>query len=169
MKNAERFNSIFDEYMIQLAKQYEKDSKQMKEMRIAFDEKLENAKKAGDEAQYQQLKKMSGMMFAFTGIDNWYISASMIEKLAKYEENMSETDRVALSEMIIGWYRFLHTLCPSAKTATTVADVLIGKGRTADAIEVLEEGITEGSKAAGVEPEDVAACQAKLEQLKSGI
>lgn len=106
------------------------------------------------------------MMSAFSNIDDYYTSTSMIENVERYEEIYEGTKDAAYKDRVAGWYVFLHQLSPSAKTATYVADKLVALDKKELAKEVLTLGLKDGSSAAGVEEEDVKACQAKLDELE---
>ena len=128
--------------------------------------KLKEAKESGNEAEYQAARKLNAMMSAFSSIDDYYTSTSMIENVERYEEIYEGEKDVAYKDRVAGWYVFLHQLSPSAKTATYVADKLLALDKKELAKEVLTLGLKDGSAAAGVEEGDVKACQAKLDELK---
>ena len=48
--------------------------------------KLKEAKESGNEAEYQAARKLNAMMSAFSSIDDYYTSTSMIENVERYEE-----------------------------------------------------------------------------------
>ena len=129
-------------------------------------EKLKEAKESGNEAEYQAARKLNAMMSAFSSIDDYYTSTSMIENVERYEEIYEGEKDAAYKDRVAGWYVFLHQLSPSAKTAAYVADKLLALDKKGQAKEVLTLGLKDGSSAAGVEESDVKACQAKLDELK---
>ena len=91
----------------------------------AMEAKLKEAKESGNEAEYQAARKLNAMMSAFSSIDDYYTSTSMIENVERYEEIYEGEKDVACKDRVAGWYVFLHQLSPSAKTATYVADKLL--------------------------------------------
>ena len=52
----------------------------------AMEAKLKEAKESGNEAEYQAARKLNAMMSAFSSIDDYYTSTSMIENVERYEE-----------------------------------------------------------------------------------
>ena len=165
-KKLDKFNRTFIDYMAALKKNYDETYKEKAAMREAMDAKLKAAKESGNEEEYESAKRLRAMMFAFSSIDDYYISTSMVENVERYEEIFEGEKDAAYRDRVAGWYVFLHRLSPSAKTAVYVADKLLALDKKELAIEVLALGLKEGSAASGVEEEDVKACQAKLDELK---
>lgn len=166
-KKAEKFNRTFIVYMAAIQKKYEETYAEKAKIQQAMDEKMKAAKASGNEEEYKSIKKMGGMMFVFSGIDDYYVSTSMIENVERYEEFYTGAKDAGYSDKVAAWYMFLHQMSPSAKTAVYVADKLLGMDRKQQALEVLALGLEKGEKAAGVEEADVTACKAKLEELKN--
>jgi len=166
-KKLDKFNRTFIDYMTVLQKDYEASCKEKAIMREAMETKLKAAKENGDKEGYEAAKRLKAMMSAFSGIDDYYTSTSMIENVERYEEIYEGEKDAAYRDRVAGWYVFLHQLSPSAKTATYVADKLLALDKKEQAIEVLALGLKDGSSAAGVEEADVKACQAKLNELKA--
>ena len=165
-KKLDKFNRTFIDYMAALRKNYDETYKEKAAMREAIDARLKAAKESGNDEEYEAAKRMRAMMFAFSSIDDYYISTSMIENVERYEEIFEGDKDAAYKDRVAGWYVFLHQLSPSAKTAAYVADKLLALDKKEQAIEVLALGLKDGSSAAGVEEDDVKACQAKLDELK---
>lgn len=165
-KKLDKFNRTFIDYMAALRKNYDETYKEKAAMREAIDARLKAAKESGNDEEYEAAKRMRAMMFAFSSIDDYYISTSMIENVERYEEIFKGDKDAAYKDRVAGWYVFLHQLSPSAKTAAYVADKLLALDKKEQAIEVLALGLKDGSSAAGVEEDDVKACQAKLDELK---
>ncbi|HJA15496.1 MAG TPA: thioredoxin family protein [Candidatus Butyricimonas faecavium] len=165
-KKLDKFNHLFINYIAELQKQYEETRDEKIAMLKAMEAKLKEAKESGNDAEYQAAKKLNAMMSAFSNIDDYYTSTSMIENVERYEEIYEGTKDAAYKDRVAGWYVFLHQLSPSAKTATYVADKLVALDKKELAKEVLTLGLKDGSSAAGVEEEDVKACQAKLDELE---
>ncbi len=165
-KKLDKFNRLFIDYMAALQKEYQETYKEKVAMREAMDSKLKEAKENGNEEEYQAAKKLNAMMSAFSSIDDYYISTSMVENVERYEEMYEGEKDAAYKDRVAGWYVFVHQLSPSAKTATYVADKLLALDKKEQAKEVLTLGLKEGSSATGVEEGDVKACQAKLDELK---
>ena len=166
-KKTDKFNKTFTEYMAAIQKKYEETYPEKAKMLQAMDEKMKAAKESGNEEEYKSIKKMSAMMFAFSSIDDYYISTSMIENVERYDELYTAAKDAAYTDQVAGWYVFLHQMSPSAKTAVYVTDKLLAMNRKQQAVEVLTLGLEKGDSAAGVEKEDVAACKAKLDELKN--
>lgn len=166
-KKWDKFNRTFIDYMAALRKNYEETYKEKAAMREAIDAKLKAAKESGNEEEYQGAKKLRAMMFAFSSIDDYYISISMVENVERYEEIFEGEKDETYKKQVADWYIFLHQLSPSAKTAVFVADKLLALDKNEQAMEVLALGLKDGSSAAGVEEGDVKACQAKLDELKA--
>lgn len=164
-KQAEQFIRIYHKYMKTNQDKYEATRGEKEQMEKAIDEKLKAAQESGNESEYGAVKKMKAMMFAFSSIDDYYISTSMVENVERYEELFSGTKDEAYKKQVAGWYVFLHLMSPSAKTAVYVADKLLALDKKQEAIEVLTLGLEKGEKAVGVEPEDVEACKTKLKEL----
>lgn len=165
-KKIDKFNRTFIDYMAAIQKKYEETAPEKMKMQDELDKKMKAAKDSGNDEEYNTIKRMSGMMFAFSGIDDYYTSTSMIENVERYEEYHSGTKDAAFTDKVAGWYVFLHQLSPSAKTAVYVADKLLALDRKQQAIGVLTLGLEKGEKGPGVEAEDVTACKNKLEELK---
>ena len=165
-KKLDKFNHLFINYIAELQKKYKETREEKIAMLKAMEAKLKEAKESGNEAEYQAARKLNAMMSAFSSIDDYYTSTSMIENVERYEEIYEGEKDVAYKDRVAGWYVFLHQLSPSAKTATYVADKLLALDKKELAKEVLTLGLKDGSAAAGVEEGDVKACQAKLDELK---
>ena len=165
-KKLDKFNHLFINYIAELQKKYKETREEKIAMLKAMEAKLKEAKESGNEAEYQAARKLNAMMSAFSSIDDYYTSTSMIENVERYEEIYEGEKDVAYQDRVAGWYVFLHQLSPSAKTATYVADKLLALDKKELAKEVLTLGLKDGSAAAGVEEGDVKACQAKLDELK---
>ena len=155
-KKLDKFNHLFINYIAELQKKYEGSR----------EEKIAMLKESENEAEYQAARKLNAMMSAFSSIDDYYTSTSMIENVERYEEIYEGEKDAAYKDRVAGWYVFLHQLSPSAKTAAYVADKLLALDKKGQAKEVLTLGLKDGSSAAGVEESDVKACQAKLDELK---
>lgn len=166
-KKVEQFNKTFIRYITAIQKKYEESYPEKAKMQQALDEKMKAAKESGNEEEYKSIKKASAMMFAFNGIDDYYISTSMIENVERYDELYAASKDAAYQDKVAGWYVFLHLMSPSVKTAVYVADKLLDMDRKQQAIEVLTLGLEKGEKAAGVEEGDAEACKVKLEGLKN--
>lgn len=166
-KKVEKFNRTFISYMAALQKKYKETYPEKMKLQEEMDKKLKAAKESGNEEEYKSIKRMSGMMFAFSGIDDYYTSTSMIENVERYEELYAGAKDAAFQNQVAAWYVFLHQMSPSAKTAVYVADKLLELDKKQWAVEVLALGLDKGKKAAGVEKEDVEACQAKLQELQN--
>ena len=165
-KKLDKFNHLFINYIAELQKKYEGSREEKIAMLKAMEAKLKEAKESGNEAEYQAARKLNAMMSAFSSIDDYYTSTSMIENVERYEEIYEGEKDAAYKDRVAGWYVFLHQLSPSAKTAAYVADKLLALDKKGQAKEVLTLGLKDGSSAAGVEESDVKACQAKLDELK---
>lgn len=163
-KKSELFFRTFQDYMKVLQKKYEETFPEKEKMQQAMEEKMKAAKERGDEEEYESVKKMNAMMSAFSSIDDYYISTSMVENVERYEELYAGEKNEAYQEQVAGWYVFLHRLSPSAKTAVYVAGKLMELGRKQQAVEVLALGLEKGEKAPGVEEEDVRVCREKWEE-----
>lgn len=166
-KKNEQFVSTLESYIAAVQKKYEESLPEKRAMLQALDEKMKAAKESGNEDELAAAKRMAGMMLAFSSIDDYYVSTSLIEDVERYEEIYTGAKDKAFGDKVADWYIFLHRLSPSAKTAVYVADKLLAKDRKAEAVGVLELGLKEGAKAPGVEKEDVTACEQKLQQLKA--
>ena len=165
-KKLDKFNHLFINYIAELQKKYEGSREEKIAMLKAMEAKLKEAKESGNEAEYQAARKLNAMMAAFSSIDDYYTSTSMIENVERYEDIYTGEKDAAYKDRVAGWYVFLHQLSPSAKTAAYVADKLLALDKKGQAKEVLTLGLKDGSSAAGVEEGDVKACQAKLDELK---
>lgn len=165
-KKLDKFNHLFINYIAELQKKYEGSREEKIAMLKAMEAKLKEAKESGNEAEYQAARKLNAMMSAFSSIDDYYTSTSMIENVERYEEIYEGEKDAAYKDRVAGWYVFLHQLSPSAKTAAYVADKLLALDKKGQAKEVLTLGLKDGSSAAGVEESDVKVCQAKLDELK---
>ena len=165
-KKLDKFNHLFINYIAELQKKYEGSREEKIAMLKAMEAKLKEAKESGNEAEYQAARKLNAMMSAFSSIDDYYTSTSMIENVERYEEIYEGEKDAAYKDRVAGWYVFSHQLSPSAKTAAYVADKLLALDKKGQAKEVLTLGLKDGSSAAGVEESDVKACQAKLDELK---
>ena len=128
--------------------------------------KMDSAKIANNQEEYNTLKKLRAMMMAFSGVDNYYISTSMIDNVEKYDELYTGEKNESYQKQLADWYVFLHAISPSAKTAVYVADKLLELDKKQLAIEVLNLGLEQGSEGMGVEESDVIACKKKLEELR---
>lgn len=165
-KKVDKFNQTLVDYLVELEKKYEATYQDKIEMRKAMDEQLKAAKEKGDQKEYESVKQMRAMMFAFSGIDDYYTSTSMVENVEKYEEFYTGEKNDAYKDKVANWYVFLHKLSPSVKTAVIVADHLIGLDRKDLAVEVLTYALEEGKEGVGVEEADIKNCQLKLDELK---
>ena len=165
-KKLDKFNHLFINYIAELQKKYEETREEKAAMFKAMEAKLKEAKESGNDEEYQAAKRLNAMMSAFSSIDDYYTSTSMIENVERYEEIYEGEKDAVYKDRVAGWYVFLHQLSPSAKTATYVADKLLALDKKELAKEVLTLGLKDGSSAAGVEEGDVKACQAKLDELK---
>lgn len=157
---------ILVSYIGDLQTEFEKNNASKVLMKKEMNVKLEAAKKSGNEKEYNMIKKMRAMMFAFSGIDDYYISTNMLQQLENYEGVYLGTKNESYKKKVADWYVFLHALSPSAKSAVFVSDKLLALGEKELAMEVLELGLQEGSSAPGVEKTDIEACQNKLDSLK---
>ena len=165
-KKLDKFNHLFINYIAELQKKYEGSREEKIAMLKAMEAKLKEAKESGNDAEYEAARRLNAMMSAFSSIDDYYTSTSMVENVERYEEIYEGEKDVAYKDRVAGWYVFLHQLSPSAKTAAYVADKLLALDKKEQAKEVLTLGLKDGSSAAGVEESDVKACQAKLDELK---
>lgn len=165
-KKTEQFMKILVSYIGDLQTEFEKNNASKVLMKKEMNVKLEAAKKSGNEKEYNMIKKMRAMMFAFSGIDDYYISTNMLQQLENYEGVYLGTKNESYKKKVADWYVFLHALSPSAKSAVFVSDKLLALGEKELAMEVLELGLQEGSSAPGVEKTDIEACQNKLDSLK---
>ena len=165
-KILDKFYHLFINYIAELQKKYEGSREEKIAMLKAMEAKLKEAKESGNEAEYQAARKLNAMMSAFSSIDDYYTSTSMIENVERYEEIYEGEKDAAYKDRVAGWYVFSHQLSPSAKTAAYVADKLLALDKKGQAKEVLTLGLKDGSSAAGVEESDVKVCQAKLDELK---
>lgn len=165
-KKVDKFNQTLVDYLVELEKKYEATYQDKIEMRKAMDEQLKAAKEKGDQKEYESVKQMRAMMFAFSGIDDYYTSTSMVENVEKYEEFYTGEKNDVYKDKVANWYVFLHKLSPSVKTAVIVADHLIGLDRKDLAVEVLTYALEEGKEGVGVEEADIKNCQLKLDELK---
>lgn len=165
-KKTDKFERTFLDYMAAIRKNYEDSYAEKAAVREAMDAKLKEAKESGNKEEYETVKKMRAMMFAFSSIDDYYISTSMIENVEHYEEIYKGEKDAAYKDKVAAWYIFLHKLSPSVKTAVYVADKLLALEKKDAAVEVLELGLQDGSSAAGVEESDIQVCRDKLNGLK---
>ena len=166
-KKTEQFMKTFRSYIAAVQRKYEDTRAERQAMQEAMDTKVKAAKESGNEEEYNTIRKMTAMMSAFSSIDDYYVSTSLIENLEKYEVFYTGAKDEAFQKQIVNWYVFLHELSPSAKTAVYVADKLCGMEKKQEAVEVLTLGLEKGTKAAGVEESDVKECREKLDKLKN--
>lgn len=150
-----------------IQKKYEATKSEKQAIEKAMEDKMKAAEEKGDNGEYDAVKKMSAMLFAFSSIDDYYVSTSMIENVERYEEFYAGAKDDTYKNQVAAWYIFLHQMSPSAKTAVYVAGKLLELERKQEAIGVLVMGLEKGAKAVGVEEKDVEECKAKLEELKS--
>lgn len=165
-KKSAQFVETYVSYIAQIQKEYEESRSKKAAMEQTMNDKLEEAKKSGNEEEINMVKKMRAMMFAFSNIDDYYVATSMLQYLENYEKVFEGEKNETYKQQVADWYVFLHQLSPSAKAAVFVADHLLALGKKDVAVKVLELGLKEGSSAPSVEKEDVAACQKKLDSLK---
>ena len=163
----ERFLDVYHRYMQAIQKKYEATKSEKQAIEKAMEDKMKAAEEKGDNGEYDAVKKMSAMLFAFSSIDDYYVSTSMIENVERYEEFYAGAKDDTYKNQVAAWYIFLHQMSPSAKTAVYVAGKLLELERKQEAIGVLVMGLEKGAKAVGVEEKDVEECKAKLEELKS--
>ena len=76
-------------------------------MREAMDAKLKAAKESGNEEEYESAKRLRAMMFAFSSIDDYYISTSMVENVERYEEIFEGEKDAAYRDRVAGWYFYI--------------------------------------------------------------
>ncbi len=165
-RQTDKFMQTYRRYMQVLLKKYTDTREEKEALEKAMDEKLKAAKDSGNEDEYDAVKRMRAVMFAFSNIDDYYISTSMIENVERYEELYAGRKDAAYIKQVADWYVFLHLMSPSVKTAVYVADKLLALDQKQLATEVLALGLEKGATAAGVEKEDVEACKIKLEELR---
>lgn len=162
----ELFVFLYERYVLEVIANAEKRNAEQARLEEELSKKMEDAKNVGNDDEYQRFKRMRGMMSAFSGMDDYYISTQLVEHLETYVRfYVGEKDR-AFENKIASWYRALHRVNPSVKTAVYVADKLLEMGRKQEAIEELEFAVEHGQEAMGVEPSDRETCQKKLEYLK---
>ena len=165
-KKTDKFNTTFLDYLKRIQADFAKQQEEMNLMEAGIKAKMDSAKIANNQEEYETLRKMRAMIMAFSGVDNYYISTSMIDNVEKYDELYAGEKDEAYYTQLADWYVFLHSMSPSAKTAVYVADKLLALGKKQLAIEVLTLGLEQGSEGMGVEESDVVACKKKLEELK---
>ena len=162
----ELFVSLYEDYVLKVIANAEKRNAEQARLEEEMIRKMEEAKNAGNEHEYQRLKGMRGMMSAFSGMDDYYISTQLLEHMETYLRfYKGEKDRT-FEDKTVSWYKALHRVNPSAKTAVFVADKLLEMGRKQEALEELEFAVVHGQEAMGVESSDLEACRKKLEDLK---
>ncbi len=165
-RKVDRFVQVLTKYIADLQVAYEKSYAAKQAMKAEMDKKLADANKSGNTEEYNMIKKMKAMMFAFSGIDDYYISTRLLQHLENYESIFSGEKNETYKQQVADWYVFVYRLSCSAKTAVFVADKLIVLDRKEMAMEVLSLGLSEGSEAPGVEKEDIDTCREKLNSLK---
>lgn len=165
-KKVEKFNATFLAYLKHLQTDFAKRQEEMNMAGAVMKAKMDSAKIANNQEEYNTLKKLRAMMMAFSGVDNYYISTSMIDNVEKYDELYTGEKNESYQKQLADWYVFLHAISPSAKTAVYVADKLLELDKKQLAIEVLNLGLEQGSEGMGVEESDVIACKKKLEELR---
>lgn len=162
----ELFVPLFEKHIAGIVAKFEKDAVQKAALEEEMNKKMEEAKKQGKDDEYKSMKRMKGMMFAFSGIDDYYSSTQMLEHIEKYVQFYEGKKDKAFEDKIVDWYQAMHRVCPSVKSAVYIADKLMEMNRKSDAIATLEFGLEKGSEAMGVEDADREACQAKLDELR---
>lgn len=160
------FLALFDKYAAETIETAQKKNAEREVMTVELNKKMEDAKKAGDAKQYDVLKKTKGMMNAFAGIDDYYVSTQLLNYLETYCRFYTGVKDKAFEDRIAVLYRDLHRVHPSAKNAVYVADKLMEMGRKQEAVSELEIAVEKGMEAMGVEETDREACRNKLEELR---
>lgn len=162
----ELFVSLYENYVLEVIAAAEKRNAEQVRLEEEMSKKMEEAKNAGNDEEYQRFKRMRGMMSAFSGMNDYYISTQLVKHLETYIRFYAGEKDQAFEDKIASWYGLLHRVNPSVKTAVYVADKLLEMGRRQEAIEELEFAVRYGQDAMDVEPVDREECQKKLDDLK---
>lgn len=164
-KNADRLIPSTEEYMDSLGRKYAKEYETQKAMEAEMEKKLRELKDAGNQEEYDNLKKGYRMAFAFSKFDNNYIASEMVDLIGYYDMYYPGAKNEAYSKRLSDWYVLLCRMSPSAKNAVGIADKLLELGDKANARVVLQLGIDEGKEAVGVEQSNIDACREKLKEI----
>ncbi len=165
-KNADKLIPATEFYMDSLRRKYEADYELHRIMEAEMEKKLKETKEAGNDEEYENLKKSYRMVFAFSKFDDNFIASEMVDLIGYYDQYYPGAKDEAYKKRLGDWYVLLGRMSPSAKNAVELADKLTELGCKDDAITVLQLGIDEGKEAVGVEQSDIDACQAKLDSLR---
>lgn len=165
-KNADKLIPATEAYMDSLGRKYEADYALHQAMEAEMEKKLKETKEAGNEEEYENLKKSYRMVFAFSKFDDNFIASEMADLIGYYDKFYPGAKDAAYNKRLADWYVLLCRMSPSAKNAVELADKLIELGYKEEAMAMLQLGIDEGTEAVGVEQSHIDACKAKLDSLR---
>lgn len=165
--DGERFTAIFDRYMTDVRESFAQADAAMQSVVDRNNSLIEEATAKGDEKEVKTLRSSVGLIKTLLGMDNIYISTTLLEYIDSYDKYYSGAKDEAYRARLAEWYTYLPGISPSVKSASYAADKLVELGHAESAIAVLELGLEKGRDASEVTPDDIAAAEEKLATLKA--
>jgi hypothetical protein len=162
-----RFTEVFDSYMADVGSSFAEIDAALVALKDNADSGISGALARGDEAEVKSLRASFGLMQALAGMDNLYISTTLLEYLDAYDNyHVGERD-TAYHDRLAEWYVWLACVSPSVKSALYAADKLMSMDRPDHAAAVLRTGLEKGREASEVTPELISMAEEKLAELEN--
>lgn len=165
--NGARYTEIFDRYMEDVKSTFAEVDAAIGSLKENTDRRIEESLAQGNEAEAKSIRASLGLMSHLVGMDNIYISTTLLSSLEDYDKYYAGVRDDAYNDRLAGWYVYLAGVSPSVKTALHAADKLVAMGHSADAAAVLRTGLDKGSEESEVTPEMIAEAEEKLAKLEA--
>lgn len=163
----DKYKKTAIEYIYKMIEEREAGDKKNKMMKDQLKKQLDAAKKAGkSKSDIAMLKKMSGMMHAFTAVTDKY-NASQIINAAEYYWDKTAEKTYELKKLCKDWALFAYSLDKTPKVAIACSDMLITIGCKKDAVKMLEEVVVVAVGATMVTDKDINMAKEKLKEVKA--
>lgn len=162
---SEKFTTTMENYIEHLKVDFGTKKAQMAELNKGIAQEMEKAKAAGNDETVRTLKKTKGLMGIFAGMDDYYISVSLINHIDTYNKFYTGEKNGAYNDKITDWYKFLSDMHVSCKSAHYVAEKLIEMNKNEEAKAILVEALENGKESPGVESEDIQKCETMVNTL----
>ncbi len=163
----QKFKKTAIEYFYKLIREREELVKSNALVQDAFSEQLEKAKKSGkSESEIKTIKKMGGMIGAFSAITDKY-NAAQIANATEHYWNITPDKTEELKKVCKDWSLFAYELDKTPDVAIACAEMLVKLGCKDEAVKMLEEVVVVAVGATMVTEKDIEKASEKLEKIKA--